>query len=110
MLNKELKEAIREEKSPMVRIFVICAFVIVTVLYSSNLFIQNKSDKAKDERISFLEKENMAKDRKIDSLTVQQYHFVLEMLHKSDKMSEFKNSWDSLNSELVNIKQTLTTK
>lgn len=105
-----LIEVAKEFKNPSVRFILIAAVFIMSALSGVIVYQQRTTIGDKNERIAELENEIKKKDAKIDSLTITQYHFVLDRLNQSEKVNEFKNSWDSLNNELTKIQKTLTPK
>jgi hypothetical protein len=101
MVNKQLAEANNKYKNPERRINAIYTSIIVSVLWGS-LVIANNS------RINDLVESSKKKDTKIDQLTRQNedctnknYEFMLSEVVKQ------KSYQDSVNRELIKLKQTL---
>lgn len=104
MPNTQLTEAHKKFKNPERRINAIYTSIIVSVLWGS-LVIANNS------RINDLVESSKKKDAKIDQLLKQNedcndknYEFMLSEVLKQ------KNYQDSVNHELVKLKQTLTSR
>lgn len=104
MPNTQLTEAHKKFKNPERRINAIYTSIIVSVLWGS-LVVANNS------RINDLVESSKKKDAKIDQLLKQNencndknYEFMLAEVLKQ------KNYQDSVNHELIKLKQTLTSR
>jgi hypothetical protein len=107
MLKTELTDAHKKFKNPERRINAIYTNIIISVLWGALVFVvynwgKNllEDNRKKDEKIELLTRKNQ-------DLNNKNYQFILDQLQK---VRNFQNYQDSVNNELIKIKNILTSK
>jgi len=110
MLKSELNKSVSQLKNPERRINVIVSILICSALWSTLTFVIWSWGNNLLEDNRSLKLDVTSKQRENDSLRTVQYQYVLEQLRQVQKVREFTEYQDSLNTELKKVKRELISK
>lgn len=110
LYKNDLSKAIKRVKDPERRINIYGTIIIIVTLVTAYGASQRVIINGLEEDNAKKDIQIRERDSKIDSMTITQYHFVLDRLNQAEKVNHYQDYQDSLNKELRIVKKILTSR